>query len=118
MYTNSGVFLVLFYRSPPESCISISYQYIKRFFFSLNNYSGVFIGPCNAFGVGELDETIRPCSFTIGSENFNIAIQCQQLQAKVTMEESFDMNGLAPLMIPQAHSKQVEVVFGCGTTIL
>lgn len=33
-----------------------------------NNYSAAFIGPCNALGLGEFEETIRPCSFTIGSE--------------------------------------------------
>lgn len=31
-------------------------------------YSAAFIGPCNALGVGELEDTIRPCSLTIGSE--------------------------------------------------
>lgn len=34
-----------------------------------NNYSAAFIGPCNALGLGELEDTIRPCTFTIGSEN-------------------------------------------------
>lgn len=33
-----------------------------------NNYSAAFIGPSNALGLGELEDTIRPCSFTIGSE--------------------------------------------------
>lgn len=37
--------------------------------FNNNNYSAAFIGPCNALGLGEFEETIRPCSFTIGSEN-------------------------------------------------
>lgn len=48
------------------------YSLIKSIMeFNNNNYSAAFIGPCNALGLGEFEETIRPCSFTIGSENKN-----------------------------------------------
>lgn len=46
----------------------ISIHYKENLSSLFNNYSVVLIGPCNALGVGELEETIRPCSFTIGSE--------------------------------------------------
>lgn len=46
----------------------ISIHYKEHLSTLCNNYSAVLIGPCNALGVGELEETIRPCSFTIGSE--------------------------------------------------
>lgn len=44
----------------------ISIHYKENLSSLFNNYSVVLIGPCNALGVGELEETIRPCSFTIG----------------------------------------------------
>lgn len=45
------------------------YSLIKSIMeFNNNSYSAAFIGPCNALGLGEFEETIRPCSFTIGSE--------------------------------------------------
>lgn len=70
-------FLVLFLQ-----CFSsgILYRYIISIHYKeqrsslCNIYSVAFIGPCNALGVGELEETIRPCSFTIGSETKSVSV--------------------------------------------